>query len=260
MITFSANKNKFEIPINWDEVILEQSINLSKYINQNKDEEEWVLVLSAFTGLPISDCKRFDLNDVNKFLLPALNFLNEPFDKEELFSRPIPTEIKIGDLVIKKFYSAGQLSWSQHLNFESVINDKSLSDIEKLPKIISICIQKPDQFDEEVAEKMIPEILKMELLKAFAISNYFITDIKNFYEKINFKNDIEYTTEQIRAGIKEFSKFGVFNSIDSLAGGDITKWNQVVMLPMADVVLKLKINNQQSRYEKKYHEIISKKK
>lgn len=45
------------------------------------------------------------------------------------------------------------------------------------------------------------------------------------------------------------------NSIDALAGGDLIKWNQVVRLPMQDVLIKMLMNQQQYRYDRKLAEI-----
>jgi hypothetical protein len=49
------------------------------------------------------------------------------------------------------------------------------------------------------------------------------------------------------------------NSIDTLAGGDLIKWNQVVRLPMQDVLIKMLMNQQQHQYEKKMADIMERK-
>jgi hypothetical protein len=49
------------------------------------------------------------------------------------------------------------------------------------------------------------------------------------------------------------------NSIDTLAGGDVIKWNHVVRLPMQDVLIKMLMNQQQHQYEKKMAEIMERK-
>jgi hypothetical protein len=63
----------------------------------------------------------------------------------------------------------------------------------------------------------------------------------------------------VRAGIREFDRFGVMNSIDSMAGGDFTEWNKVLKQPMQNVILKMKMNNQQHKYNTKMAEIMKNK-
>ena len=49
------------------------------------------------------------------------------------------------------------------------------------------------------------------------------------------------------------------NSIDSMAGGDFTEWNKVLKQPMQNVILKMKMNNQQHKYNTKMAEIMKNK-
>ena len=52
------------------------------------------------------------------------------------------------------------------------------------------------------------------------------------------------------AGIKELDQFGNINTIDQLAGGDVTKWKEIESLPYSvvfDKLYKTKIENQIQR-------------
>jgi len=88
---------------------------------------------------------------------------------------------------------------------------------------------------------------------------FFFRSVADFFQSAKLPPEPDYTDEQVRAGIKEFSKFGALNTIDSMAGSDITRWEQVTRLPMADVVMKMKMNHQQARFDRKYTEIMQKK-
>lgn len=256
MIPFIAGNKKFEVPSNWNELTLHQAIELTKI----KDSEDIAMFLSVITGLPYDDAKRISLGDLVFLLGPVLEFLKDDLDNEQLMNQPLPGKIVIDDIIIERFNSPGQMVWAQHLSFQTVTANNKISDIEKLPDIIAICIQNPDEYSEIKSEELKPKILKMCINDSFALAGYFLKSITYFYQRNKLNIDENYTSEQIRAGIKEFSKFGAFNSIDTLAGGDITKWGKVVMLPMSDVMLKLMMNQQQYRYQKKYNEIMSKKK
>lgn len=256
MIPFKAGNRKFQVPTDWSELTLDQTIRLL----QIKDQEDWAAFLNVLTDLPYEDCCRISQRDFIILLTPVLEFLKKDLNNDELMNRPLPDKIELAGKIITKYNKPGEMVWAQHLSFENISANKEISDIEKLPDIIAICIQEPETFSEKISEQIKPDILKLSLMDAFAIGGHFLKAITEFYKRNKLKDGIEYSSEQIRAGIKEFSKFGAFNSIDTLAGGDITKWSQVVMLPMSDVILKLMMNQQQYRYEKKYHEILSKKK
>jgi len=75
-------------------------------------------------------------------------------------------------------------------------------------------------------------------------------------EHLNSPPDIDMQA----AGVRELDEFGELNVIDSLSGGDILKWEQVEKLPYYKVFDKLKKNIVESRINKKYNEIITKKK
>jgi hypothetical protein len=259
MIPFRIGDKRIELPTAWDEVTLQQAIKLS-CIPESPDYDHNIYILSALTGLTLDECSRIAVSDYVTYLLPMLQFVNEQFDENNLMNQPLPDKVFLGLRQFDKYYPPGQMIWAQHLTFESIASNKKLNDLQKIPDIIATCIQKPDEYSEEVSEELKPFILKLSLFEAMAISGWYLKAITAFYKTAKLKNDEDYTNEQIRAGIKEFSKFGAFNSIDALAGGDITKWEAVVRLPMSDVVLKLKMNQQQYRYEKKYHEIMLKKK
>lgn len=59
-----------------------------------------------------------------------------------------------------------------------------------------------------------------------------------------------------KAGIESFKKFGYINTVDSLAGGDVLKWNDVLNLPYEMVFLKQLRNKTQEAYSKKYQELV----
>lgn len=62
------------------------------------------------------------------------------------------------------------------------------------------------------------------------------------------------------AGVHELNQLGEINTIDSLAGGDILKWELVEQLPYHKVFDKLLKNLIENRVNKKYHKITSSKK
>jgi len=65
------------------------------------------------------------------------------------------------------------------------------------------------------------------------------------------------TTLEKRAGIQSFEKFKYINTINSLAGGDITKWDIILNMPYERVLTKLLLNKTEAEYQRKYSEVVS---
>jgi hypothetical protein len=62
-----------------------------------------------------------------------------------------------------------------------------------------------------------------------------------------------------KAGIEQFGKFEKINQVNALAGGDVTKWAEVMALPYNVWLTKLLLNKTEAEYQKKYYELITKK-
>ena len=65
--------------------------------------------------------------------------------------------------------------------------------------------------------------------------------------------------EQKKAGIDRFQKYGVFNLIDALAGGNVLKWEAIMELPYVDVYKKLLLFKDEAGFQKDYHQVIAEK-
>jgi len=59
-----------------------------------------------------------------------------------------------------------------------------------------------------------------------------------------------------KAGIQAFEKFKYVNTINALAGGDITRWDTILNMPYERVLTKLLLNKTEAEYQKRYGEIL----
>lgn len=58
-----------------------------------------------------------------------------------------------------------------------------------------------------------------------------------------------------KAGIKAFEIYGYYNTVNSLAGGDLTKWYEIMAMPYSLVLTKLRLNKTESIYQDKYSKL-----
>lgn len=66
---------------------------------------------------------------------------------------------------------------------------------------------------------------------------------------------MESESEHRKAGINEFERFGIFNTIDALAGGNILHWGAIMKLSYNDVFLKLCMNKQSVVFQQNLREL-----
>ena len=79
----------------------------------------------------------------------------------------------------------------------------------------------------------------------------------NKIEKAKLHNNTE--PELIQAGIKQLDVFGNINIIDSLANGDVLKWDLILQLPYYRVLDKLAKSNVENQIQKNYQKIMEQK-
>jgi len=59
-----------------------------------------------------------------------------------------------------------------------------------------------------------------------------------------------------KAGIQAFEKFKYINTVNSLATGDITRWDDVLNMPYERILTKLLLNKAEAEYQQKYSELM----
>lgn len=91
----------------------------------------------------------------------------------------------------------------------------------------------------------------------------FILWIKEQVDFINTKEaeNLQSTPEPelLASGVTKLNEFGAMAIVDSLAGGDILKYDDILALPYHKVYQKMKLDKVNSDIRKKYEKIISKK-
>ncbi|GAC1312334.1 MAG: hypothetical protein NVSMB24_33620 [Mucilaginibacter sp.] len=60
-----------------------------------------------------------------------------------------------------------------------------------------------------------------------------------------------------KAGIQSFEKFKYINTVNSLAGGDLTKWTKILNMPYERVLTKLLLSKAEAEYQRRYSELMN---
>jgi hypothetical protein len=87
-----------------------------------------------------------------------------------------------------------------------------------------------------------------------------INEIENINQIEQNNLNSEPDNDMINSGINQLDVFGYLNVVDTLAGGDILKWESILALPYENVLDKMIKNTIESKIQKNYQKLISKKK
>lgn len=181
MVTFLIDKKKVNVPTRWADVTLGQAIELSA--NKNADV---VVTLSILTGLPYDTCYRLRTGDVEALITPVLQWLNEDVKEQDLLKQTPPEIFQIGDSrYFLRSFKPGAMIYAQHLNLETIVNDKERKDIDKVAPCIAICVQNPDKYSEERQKVLEQFVMALPLSEAFAIAGFFLQKFLSFSNKPN---------------------------------------------------------------------------
>ena len=127
------------------------------------------------------------------------------------------------------------------------LTNRTFYEVKELQRLMS---------DENGFEQSILFVLELsgqkdpDLFQFFSFFNY----CKEEIERVNImeENALGYTptTDEERAGIDRFNKFGYVLAIDSLAKGNVLKWNEVKNIPYEDAFMKLMIDKTRNDFDK----------
>ncbi|MDD3645502.1 MAG: hypothetical protein PHR19_08255 [Bacteroidales bacterium] len=108
----------------------------------------------------------------------------------------------------------------------------------------------------ELTGKALKEIVSISVFDFFAQKAYLDAEIRRIVDTEGKLLAYTPTMEEEAAGLDRFNKFGVALQLDSLAGGDVLKWEEVRALPYEIAILKLVIDKTKNDYSKDLNDII----
>lgn len=240
MINFKTAIGEIEFPSNLSEI----SFKDYQFILDNTKDA--VSVLCRLTSWPEDKIKMLDVSG----FIPHLEFLSATaFDqveqKKESTIQGEPIELK----------APIWCEWGQRLAAQQNAVKGKIS------TVVAIYTQpfmdQTKEFQGERLEEIIEIIEKEPAEEIISLFKWIKTHLENMsrWDKRNLKFDP--SGEQIRAGISNFNKLGDIPTIDTLAGGDVLKWEAVLKLPCDTIRKKLLLSNISSKFERKLSEIKS---
>lgn len=174
MIEISLNKNKYHIPGSWQEVTVQQYIQ----IMEHSGELNPLRMLAIFTGIDYDTLNNFEYEGTEK-LFVFFDFLREPFDLDKLKRAET---ITIGGINVPVIQNPGRERVGQKLRMTGIIGQVENSP-QKIPLIIPPIIANyyapylhgGGQWIESQLPEVEEQVKKMPIVQAAPEAYFFLT-------------------------------------------------------------------------------------
>ncbi len=103
-------------------------------------------------------------------------------------------------------------------------------------------------------------LINMKVTTFFSLFNYVVKELTAIIETEQKTLTGSHKSEMIQAGVEKLKQFGVLTTIDSLAGGNVLKWQSILEERYSTVYTKMYMNKVRSEVEERYSEIMERKK
>jgi hypothetical protein len=270
----TSGRLKIKIPSSLDEVTMGQMITLQEKENLNDLE-----AISILSGVDMNELNNVcSLNDMQVFadsILLLSQQIRCMYDSEKIPDKiifcsgnaritvkvmhnlsiePAGAFMAARDIIsdeingqIKKY---GPDDWQEHFN-------PSLGACCHILAHYFFCRVTGKAYNEYEVEEFCNEIKKLRVTEALPIAKHFFYLLSRLIETENQLLSSFPTALEKKAGIQAFEKFKYINTVNSLAGGDITKWTEILNTPYERVLTKLLLSKAEAEYQRRYSELMS---
>lgn len=248
-----SNGKSIQIPNVWSDLTVHQ------YSEILKCTDDQIKLISRLTGIDEKDVGSLDVRSVET-IIHCCSFIQSDFNPSEW---TIPKKIIIEGIEINPDFDIKTKTFGQKIAFQMAMSGKDIDILDNVLTILDLYFQPiltskhhdPDKTDhfKSVISKQI------SLTDAFAIQQNYIKQLSDIVEREKKSLNKKPTHEQMRAGISMFDEFGVMNIVDTLANGDVLKYESILNLEYNIVFLKLRKSHVESIYQENYSKILAQK-
>lgn len=249
MIYFKHGQNKIAIPQLWSEITLKQWFEITA---AGDDQVKIVMALTGFTEQAVNRLSGHSM----RMLSESTKFMSKLFRSEDWIA---PKVIKLGDLTIAPLVDIKEKEYGQKIVFHEAASQE-IPFINNLLTVIEIYLQPlitKSHYDPEKTEEIKALLYKhITFCDAYTLGVYYIKQLNVILKTEETTLNTKPTPEQIAAGINDYSRFGIMNTIRALAGGDILKTDAVLRKSYNEVYLWLCMKQQDAKYDKSYETVM----
>ena len=249
MIKLNSNTTSYNIPTSWDDISFKQY----KSLQVEKDEAK---LISILCNMPLSDVKLLSESSVSKIAI-LLSFVQTPIDLDSI--EPINEITTLEGVKIALEDDIKCKSFGQKLYLHQIIKDSDNNIMSIIEDIVLIYSQEQiteKDFDISKINELKGVLNEISLVSLYATAMSYVLQLKTILEHEHNRLSSEPTREQKIAGIDSFNEYGVFNTIDALAGGDVTKYDQIERMEYNIIFTKMARNKTQAIFDDNYRKVL----
>ena len=135
-----------------------------------------------------------------------------------------------------------QIQWKWVIKIKQGIGNSSLNSVREILSAVF-----PIMTDQQ--------FYNCSVFDVFAAYAWIVEEVNNIYEVEKLKLHKKPSSKQIAAGIEEFEQLEDVPSIDGMAKGDLSKYDEVLELPYGLVLRKMLLNKIQNEYDERYSKL-----
>jgi hypothetical protein len=254
MIKGKLNNGKtVHIPNTWSDIRVKQ------YANILKDANNQTRLIAHLVGISESESEKLDTHSLMT-INHCCSFIQSNFNPNDWVA---PEKINIEGIEFNPLLDIKTKTFGQKIAFQMAVAEKEIDIIDNVLTILDIYFQpiltsKPFNPDEsEKYKSIISE--QLSLTDAFSIHQNYRKQLLDVIDREKAMLSKKPTFEQMRAGISMFDEFGVMNIVDTLANGDVLKYDAILNLEYNTVFLKLRKSYVESIFQENYSKVLSQK-
>lgn len=224
-----------DVPCEWSEVTFGQFLKL-------KDADTDAKMLHVLTGIDVDVCEKIDETYLNAILLPIAELGDVPDGEALVFGKEAPDNI-------------GRMEYARKVNCDNL--SRKCENEELIGRMVAVYMA--DGIEDEDIEDAYNRVLDEPFPNVIAVGKVISEQLKKLRESEDKIPNPSYESEELRAGIKDFSKYGVYGLVRGIALRygcmieDVYKWSY------NSVLLELKYASDENAYQRKLNRILSKK-
>lgn len=175
MITIQINKTKYDIPTKWEEVTVQQYIDIMLNVNELSP----VKLLSILTRIDFDILNNFTCDAFSIEAMPLMDWLGEPFNPRNSLR---PMSITINGKKIKTIQDAGQERFGQKLFMQQMVTKAIENNAPHVSLIAPVlaCYYAPylhqeNKWIESHVKEVEQMIMKLPIVVAYPEADFFLS-------------------------------------------------------------------------------------